>query len=417
MLPKLGKAFDKGLSSGTYDVEQSVPIRQAGTVTDGKSAGIIPLLELCFRQETKLTWKLKHPCDPTLVFYCRTFLYMCKKIELPAQDSVVKQCESDFFTLDTMVLPSWYDDNFSSHLYTKSRLESLIQSVAARVIPTVFPLWDDLVPKHGPGAVSDLSIRRADKFSFPTWSDHLHSWFPYNEFAFHKYTEGNKPSKEPIAKVCSVPKTLDKVRVITVEPSSNQFMQQALRHFLVTRKTAIASRCIDFSDQEKSKMAAKEASIDGSSATIDLRSASDYLSLALVKHIFSVNPILLDMLLACRTRKVQNPSGENILLRKYAGQGNATTFAVQSLCYTVLAIVASLVEQGPRTTSNLNRSMIEKAARKVRVFGDDIIIPSQNVVSFYHILKSVGLTPNHDKSHVEGFFREACGGITSTDVM
>lgn len=406
-LPSLGKVFDKGLSSGRYIVDSSININQR-SFSQEKDSGIVPIIELCFN-DTGEEWVLKQDLDPTIVFYCRTFLYCAKKLELSAPASVVSACEGDFFTLDSQVQEEPIL-NWDSCGYTQDELLKLIKWVSRRFIPLQIPEWKDLKPRHGPGAVSDLNKRRKDKFSFPTWSDRLQSYFPYEEFGFHKLNmEDPKPQGDGIARVCSVPKTLNKVRVITVEPASNQFIQQSLRGWLIDKQTAVASICIDVSDQEKSKTAAKHASVDGCDATVDLKSASDFLSLSLFRSIFEENPILCDMLLACRTERVLTPDWEDVSLKKYAGQGNATTFVVQSLIYSILAVTAILVDEKVNP-DYVRKNKIWSAAKKVRVFGDDILLPSQNLPTLSLILEHVGLRVNEGKTHSQGHFREACGG-------
>nr|APG77055.1 hypothetical protein [Beihai levi-like virus 9] len=392
-LPKQGKIYDKGLSTGTI-------CRTNDGMYNGteyrKNSGITPILELTFRRVGE-RWVLRHPTDPTLVFYSRTLLYSSKKLKRKAPDEVQREGERSFFDLDSKV----------TEVSLPSKDLRDLRAIAARIIPLSIPTWNDLDFRHGPGAVSDVSIKRKDKFSFPTWTHKLNRWFPYKEFSGHRYGySGILKGLTNYGKVCSVPKTLDKVRVITVEPASNQFFQQGLRGFLVGNLTAIASQSIDTSSQEASKTAACKASVDGLSATVDLKSASDYLSLDLFEICFDVNPVLRDMLLACRTDKVRSPEGSLHTLRKYAGQGNATTFIVQSLIYTILCILAILRDENLKAT----RNNIRRAGKKVRVFGDDILLPSANLLTFSRILCDCGLKVNTDKTHHNGFFREACGG-------
>jgi len=398
-LPKLGKSYDKGLSTGRYVSNNFVNIYQGGYQDNRNNLGITPILELSFRmQDGKFT--LRSNLDPRIVFFSRTFLYCCKKLLLNASKEIEASCIGEFFSLDRTLCRVKLD---------RSTI-STIRSVSSYLVPLRIPEWNELNMRHGPGAVSDLNRRRVDKFNFNSWSPKLEEYFPIWEFYNHRpLLDDERIPKlgEAFGKVCCVPKTLDKVRVITIEPSSNQFIQQSLRDWLIRNQTAVALRCVNTQDQRLSQIAAKRASIDGLTATIDLKSASDFLSLDLFKLIFSPNKLLSDMLIACRTKVVCNPEGKPTILKKYAGQGNATTFIIQSLIYTILALSAIIVDEKPK---RISKRYLLRLAKKVRVFGDDIVMPSSNILTFSRILRGCGLQINSEKSHTSGFFREACGG-------
>jgi hypothetical protein len=94
-----------------------------------------------------------------------------------------------------------------------------------------------------------------------------------------------------------------------------------------------------------------------------------------------------------------------MLLKKYAGQGNATTFPVQSIVYAGLAIASVIYDEN----LPVNYRTVLSVARRVRVFGDDIIIPSSNVPTLAWYLDALQLQVNRSKTHSEGNFRESCG--------
>jgi hypothetical protein len=205
-------------------------------------------------------------------------------------------------------------------------------------------------------------------------------------------------------------KTLKGPRLITVEPVAHQFLQQALLGWIREYLPKTLRNSVDFSDQSLSQDAALAASKDGVNATVDLSSASDRLSCWIVERMFRGlhNPDLLVALHACRSRMLKHQAKEGkgfLLLRKYAGQGNATTFPVQTIFYACVAIAAVLFENGDRP-SNMT---VRKVGRQIRVFGDDIIVPSFAVRSLALLLTHTGMKVNMGKTHVGGYFRESCG--------
>jgi hypothetical protein len=168
---------------------------------------------------------------------------------------------------------------------------------------------------------------------------------------------------------------------------------------------------IDIFDQTPSQDSARQASANGLRATIDLSSASDRLSCALVQRVFRRNLSLLSLMKACRTRYLSNTIDRKspglIKLRKFASMGSALTFPVQSIVFAMLAIGVGVHlsrERGP-VTANL----VAKCSKQVRVYGDDIIVPVEWVESLYGVLDAMGLKVNLSKSFSRGFFRESCG--------
>jgi hypothetical protein len=176
----------------------------------------------------------------------------------------------------------------------------------------------------------------------------------------------------------------------------------------------VLRNCIALSDQAKNQILAEIGSRDGSYATLDLSSASDLLSLDLVKIVFSKHPRFLSGLILSRTEVVQDSPD---LLRKYAGMGNATTFPVQSVCFAILSIASILEHRRIRPTFR----NIVAVARNIQVYGDDIIVKTEYYTPVVEWLHLSGLSVNQDKSYFRGSFRESCGldafkGYTVTPV-
>lgn len=219
------------------------------------------------------------------------------------------------------------------------------------------------------------------------------------------------------SRLVTVAKNSTSRRTITVEPVLLQYVQQALNTTLRDhiKKCRIMRNSLDLTDQRHNQKLALDGSRTGLWATIDLSSASDLLSLELVKLIFQNKPTFLDWLI--RSRSSSYTDGKNSrVLRKYAGMGNATTFPVQSVTFAVIAMAAILDAVGRKPTGGKKGSVV-RASRLVRVYGDDIIVPAQYSQRVVDWLEHFGLRVNKRKSFTDhknwwehqACFRESCG--------
>jgi hypothetical protein len=263
--------------------------------------------------------------------------------------------------------------------------------------------------RHGPGAVAD---RRGlvNKYEFPRWSAKLEEWFPYRDCGTVAHDTETKPKNHEVAsRLISVPKTAKSPRLIAAEPTEHQWCQQVLLRFMVERLDELFGKTfVCFKDQSLSADLALRASADRKLATIDLSSASDRLSCFVVERMLRANPSLLHAIHASRTRYIKDDilggTPRYIKLRKFASQGTAVTFPVQSLCFLIVALAVSCKGQP-------SWSKIAELGRRdqVRVFGDDIIVPTRAYADVTLVLTHLGLKVNMEKSFHAGFFREACG--------
>lgn len=290
-------------------------------------------------------------------------------------------------------------------------------------------------PRHGPGAVSDQRFG-SYKYDFKTWPERLESVFPQADFAFANYAcaadaliyGGNAEfsSHEFPARLCAVPKTLRKPRLIASEPTHLQWCQQVIRDYFYRRTSeTLLSSFINFRRQDLNAELALRASQDASHATIDLSSASDRISCWHVERLFRRLPCLLDALRSSRSvylkQTICSSAPAYHRIRKYSTMGNATTFPVQTVFFTVLA-VSSVLYARKRRVNFKNLCMVAK--EQVRVFGDDIIVPNDCAGVLTDLIHSLSLKVNHAKSFTEGNFRESCGmdaflghDVTSVSIM
>lgn len=205
--------------------------------------------------------------------------------------------------------------------------------------------------------------------------------------------------EEPCSKVVFVPKDSRGPRTICCEPLEIQYIQQGIARRLVShielRSTAKGQ--VNFTDQTINQRLALLSSKNQQWATIDLKDASDLVSIELVKCL--VPPEIWRVLDACRSTHARLPSGRKIKLEKFAPMGSALCFPIESLVFYSIC-VAALV---------LNRVPLQMALRSVYVYGDDIIVPTEHVQVVIDSLTLVGLAVNLDKSCYRSYFRESCG--------
>lgn len=451
--PKYAKLFDLALSRGSLSGFRAPLLGSSGDFPEFMSEDFHDV----FDEGGQLS---ASPCLVALTAI-RQVLLLCKKVVYPCSEEKIRDAVSAFFkTEDTLRVPSsswdcgfglnpsdlgtnrasFEDAAEGGSLYEPRDHYSIAglraaQAVCDMVVPC-FPSFcaDSLIGQHGPGAVADLRSG-GDKYSFPTWSRRLERVFPRDhhdlpnvglaqeqDTCLGRVVEGQLSDDKP-SKLIAVPKTVDKPRLIASEPTSNQFIQGALRkYFLEAIARTVLRECVSIHDQRPSQQYAALASKDSRFSTVDLKDASDRLTCWTVERAFRRNLPLLDALSACRssTIKAEDYGVKLAKLRKYAPQGNATVFPIQSIIYALFSIAAVMVS-APRETHYYHGSFasrLRKAARTVRVFGDDICLPTHALPMLSMILESCQLKVNGQKSHYQGNFAEACGfdGFRGRDI-
>lgn len=264
--------------------------------------------------------------------------------------------------------------------------------------------------KHGPGAVADLR-GGSDKYQFPTWPAKLQRLFPIEQYV-HGARWDNSLNHEVPSKLIAVPKTAKSPRLIASEPTCHMYTQQLIMTFMVdVIKFSPIGRFLDFSKQELSHDLVRRSSLDQSLATVDLSAASDRLSCWVVERMFRKAPRFLEHLHATRTRWTSIGGGEFMIKRKFASQGTAVTFPVQSLFFLACALTVS--GNGLANIEGRRKNLVGK----VRVFGDDIVIPVDGYDDLKLLLETLDLKVNDEKSFFTGKFRESCGQTFSMVTM
>lgn len=279
-------------------------------------------------------------------------------------------------------------------------------------------------PKHGPGAVVQ-GLTPNGKWALNDWPEKVEAIFPRDWFGSLNASElvdrdlnyNTVPrGHEYDMKMSLVPKTLKTPRIIAISACEMQYLQQAIKDYLVEvlEKSAYTSGHINFSDQSVNQKMAIEASTDGKSATLDLSEASDRVLLSLVRHTFRSCPNLLEALEVTREDVVKLPFivkiNDNIAirklrLRKFAGMGSATCFPVEAMVFFTIIVTALIESRSLRPTLR----NIYKCSRDVYVYGDDLIVPVDEAPVICEWLERFSCRVNREKSFSTGYFRESCG--------
>jgi hypothetical protein len=186
-----------------------------------------------------------------------------------------------------------------------------------------------------------------------------------------------------------------------------QYMQQGLKNMIVPaiQKDNLMGGIVGFDDQVVNRRLAKEGSLTGSLATLDLSEASDRVSNQLVWLLLNQWPLVEEAVDATRSRKADVPGEGIISLSKFASMGSALTFPIEAMVF------ATVVFLGIENALNrpLRRSDVKSLRSKVRVYGDDIIVPVEYTHAVVESLEDFGFRVNSRKSFWTGKFRESCG--------
>lgn len=420
-LPAFGKDFERSLDQGRVDSNQFVGFSR-------RSDGPLPKFLggfLCRIFDSSTGCLLDNPCVDS-IFAVRQLTLLIGKISLECSDARKRNAAIEYVRCDKEV------EEAAERTTAQSRED--FRRIAALLYRDVFCDLDKslnemtLIPKHGPGKTAD-GLTGNRKYDLKQWTHRLERVFPYREYAiaserlFDPTFEWGRahmdrvnflePGAEPPVKVVFVPKTLKTPRVIAIEPTHMQYMQQALMHELVSCLEGTKSRkrfpfrsMIGFEDQTVNHRMALSASVNQDMATLDLSEASDRVSTQHVEDLTVNHSLSQEALLAVRTSKAAVPGKGIISLNKYASMGSAVCFPIEAMVFLTVIFVG--IQKQLRR--QLTRKDIKSFLGKVRVYGDDIIIPTEYVRCVIESLEAYGFKVNTSKSFWNGKFRESCGG-------
>jgi len=387
-LPSLGKSFDAFLAGGPPPNFTGFALRKDAVVP--RFLGSL--------------WSSVYPMvtSELVLKHLRQILYFLYKLKLPYQDELITKVIESFIETDAR-LPET--------LSSQDSVLDLAAKLAARI--TCRFSIDKMVPKHGPGAVSDR-LKHWEKMAFRSFYPDVEKDFPFYEWmvpslsavAFRDPSTLVESQKR--ARVVLVPKDSRGPRLISCEPSTLQYLQQGIANQLVSiiESHPLTKGHVNFSDQEINRRYAMYGSMGAGWATLDMKDASDRVSLALVERVFGMDPRFVSYLLSTRSTETELPDKRIVKMRKFAPMGSALCFPVESLVFFLLA-VSVLVTQD-KSNTYLHRK-VKRACSSVWVYGDDIICASKDSEAIVQYFETVGLLFNKSKCCVAGHFRESCG--------
>jgi len=280
-----------------------------------------------------------------------------------------------------------------------------------------FAQWvQDPFGRHGPGAVAE-GEEGFQKWMFRTLPGINSKLFEYQPGI--PVTDVSQASGYTldVSCLCVVPKDFRGHRLICIEPKERMFAQQGLMQVIYQHAKVhpLVRASIDFTNQQKSISRSRNLRY----STIDLKDASDLVSkslarLLLPKHIFA---------LLTRYRSPHILAGSQVLenYETFLTMGNALCFPMETLIFWSLSMASMIFTDYGDDPSRFEDSGIFesfrrdtfdlylKYARRIRVFGDDIIVPNDYAQSVCTTLEEAGLVVNHSKSCLNSLVRESCG--------
>lgn len=207
--------------------------------------------------------------------------------------------------------------------------------------------------------------------------------------------------------VNSVPKNAKTDRTVAPQPDLNGLGQLSVGTMIRRRLFDVG---VNLNDQSINQIASYRASLFGKDATIDLRNASNSVSVGLVEFFFIdsgvvIDPLWYKVLHALRT-DIGLIDGVFHPYELWSSMGNGYTFELESLIFWALADSVCSVLGVPSDIS---------------VYGDDLVVPTCTVGLLREVFEWCGFAFNEDKTFVNTvgpFFRESCGKhyLDGTDV-
>ena len=410
-LPNFGKDFERSLDRGRVTPDLFVGFHRL--TSESPPQFLRGFLELIF--DMKDGWLLDYPSIEAIQAV-RQITLMFGKIDLPIHPDRVRGAIDEYVKCESEVSrwTSSYLEESSLHLRDDFRRVSGL-------------LWRDLLcsvdtsihkqgvnPRHSNGSTAD-GLAGNGKYTVKQWTSRLEKVFPHWEMlipseSFLNRTDDvtiREPGDEIPVKVITVPKTLKTPRIIAMEPTHMQYVQQGILRVVKEEISHDdnARNFVMFDSQLPNQQLAMRGSRDKDLATLDLSEASDRVSIEHVRDLLANHTLLREAVLASRSLKARVPGHGIIPLTKFASMGSALTFPVEALVFmTVVFLGIEKALNRPLTTKD-----VKSMRGKVRTYGDDIIVPVRFVSDVIEALETYGFKVNRNKSFWNGSFRESCG--------
>lgn len=333
-LPSLDDALLQGLSSGWFTCPLGFKTVKGGALPRLFSGLLCEVFE-------PLSGQLKENADIGIVQELHQLLRLFKKMQLDDDlEKVLHEAAvAEFFRCDDIAGRVILPDQLDHQVGLVSKL--ILNDLSSKS-------FSEMRFKHGPGAVEE-GYRANQKWlaltkDIQNESFDIHA-YGYGDFGINLseiadravITESTNVlaftnrSSGRNARLITVAKNSTSRRTITVEPLLCQFIQQGLNTALrdSINECRVLSNCLALTDQSKNQHLALEGSRLDNWATIDLKSASDLLSVKLVESVFRHHGLFLDHMMDSRSSSIYaDVTKSQHVLAKFAGMGNALTFPV-----------------------------------------------------------------------------------------
>jgi hypothetical protein len=209
-----------------------------------------------------------------------------------------------------------------------------------------------------------------------------------------------------------VPKTREISRVTCTEPSINMFYQLGLGAVLSRRLDSVFM--IEPTQPYWNRQLARAGSRGGHLATLDLSSASDSISLRMLRAILPSD--FMSWLEMLRSPMCRLPDGRDIELHMVSTMGNGYTFQLETMLFA--CVVSAVYRQMGITlvcrgyvNDDPRKAKAERVDSNFAVWGDDIICDVRAARRVRRLLDLLGFEVNAEKSFEDPNdpFRESCG--------
>jgi len=391
-LPLLGRALDHGLVTGQFICPANFAMK--------RETRLPRLFFSVFNRVIGLDGRLlDKPCTLSIFFLRQVLLFDSKLITEPSE----KQKD---------LAVQGFRDRQDNLRKIKLNVHDPVLLRAQWLLGRVLSKLDlyNISPGHGPGAVAEKKDRD-ERWDFTSWPLKAEREYPYIVYGVPSMIASlSRGTGVPLVRTmktrcCLVPKDFRGPRLISAEPTVNQYLQQgqmkAIMQYVASHR--ILSRSIKMRDQTFNQERARLAYENGD-VTLDLSDASDTVSTVLLWFLLKKVPVIRRQLMSTRSDYLSH-NGKDIKIIAFAPMGSATCFPVESIVFWALAI-ASMGHC--RRLLGLPDSL-EVLSTQLAVFGDDIIIPEYAFSTLCSTLHSVGCRVNTSKTCYQTPFRESCG--------
>jgi len=390
-LPLLGKALDLGLVTGHFSCPANFAMK--------RNTRLPMFLHGCFASMFDNDGLLRPKSSPSIIYYTRQFLLLDAKLvkePTPKQRSTAIQ---------------GFKDRQNTLRKVRIQTDHPVILRAKSLLGVVLRTLDisNIEPGHGPGSVAE-KLDREERWDFKAWPSKAERFYPYIVYGTHSLRaslergSGIPLIKEMNTRCVLVPKDFRGPRLISAEPTVNQYLQQgqmrAIMQYVDTHD--VLSRSLKLRDQTRNQRMAS-TSHDHGLATLDLSDASDTVSTVLVWHLLAEVPQLRRHLMSTRSDNLVY-EGEKVKIVAFAPMGSAVCFPMESLVFWSLTM-ASLMLVRPRHSYTCRETgkltyheWICELSSSIGIFGDDIIVPEDALGVLIGTLETVGCKPNLSKT-------------------